>query len=503
MKRANRTGSEAQLAARAGSAEADDAAFVRGTGEGNEFRSPLGRLRLLLALDALLVHGSVGKAATQMGIGAPAMSRLLQQIRATYHDRILVKTARGMVPTPFAETLRMRLRALAVETNDLLDPSAVCDPRPTRPQSNKAPILPAPPLAMQADLTIDGPTPADFAAKLARIGPLADPRQRLAKFVATIGAGAGRSRPLTVEEAEEAFSLILAGKADPIQIGAFLMVLHYRGVTAAELAGIVQASRRHIDALDLDAAIVDLDWPAYLSPKAVYEPWFMLAAKLLAQSGYRVLIHGSGDQAAGGERLTQSARLLGIPVAETLRDAASGVQSHGIAYLPLRSASTQISALLALYSLFELRSSLNLAVHLLNPLGAAASLLGASRSLYQTGYIDTAALLGWRDLSVVSISRDVAEARPSRATRLQRLIDGKQTTTLVPSQAAPDQVTPTGLSSLEYCLSVWEGRAPDAAPQQIVIETAALALLTLERGTPSSLPAMRQKAGVLWDRRLV
>ena len=503
MKSASRTESEEHRTTRLGSAKADVSASEPNKAEGNEFRSPLGRLRLLLALDALLVYGSVGKAATQMAIGAPAMSRLLQQIRATYDDRILVKTARGMVPTPFAETLRMRLRALAAETNDLLDPSALCDPRPTRTQSNKAPILTAPPLAMQADLTINGPTPADFAAKLARIGPLADPRQRLAKFVATIGAGAGRSRPLAVEEADEAFSLILAGKADPIQIGAFLMVLQYRGVTAAELAGLVQASRRHIGALDLGAPIVDLDWPAYLSPKAVHEPWFMLATKLVAQSGYRVLVHGSGGQAAEGERLTQSARLLGLPVAETLQDAASSVQSHGIAYLPLGSTSAQISALLALYSLFELRSPLNLAVHLLNPLGAAASVLGASRSLYQTGFIDTAGLLGWRDLSVVSTSRDVAEARPFRATKLQRLIDGKQATTLLPSQPAPDQIRPTGLSSLEYCLSVWEGRAPDAAPAQIVIETAALAVLTLERGAASSLPAMRDKARSLWDRRLV
>lgn len=470
--------------------------------ESDGFRSPLGRLRLLVALDALLVHGSVGKAAEQMGIGAPAMSRLLQQIRATYGDRILVKTARGMVPTPFAETLRMRLRALATETNDLLDVSAPCDPRPLRVvQSNKAPILAAPPLAMQADLTINGPTPADFAAKLARIGPRAEPRQRLAKFLATTGAGAGQSRPLTVEEADEAFGLILAGKADPIQIGAFLVVLQYRGVTAAELAGLVQASRRHIGAPDVGAAGVDLDWPAYLSPKASDEPWFMLAARLVSQAGYRVLIHGSAAHPVEGERLTHSARILGIPVAQSLAEASTGVEQHGIAYLPLPAMSAQIQALVALYALFEMRSPLNIATHLLNPLGASASLLGASRSIYQTGLCDAAALLGWRDLAVVSTRRDVAQATPYRATKLHRLVDGAPDTTLLSSLPEPAAVQPIGLTSLEYWQSVWEGRVGDNRPRQTVIDTVAMALLVLERRHANAYSLMREKAAVLWDSR--
>ncbi|GHD18830.1 glycosyl transferase [Tianweitania populi] len=465
-------------------------------------RSPLGRLRLLVALDALLVHGSVGKAAEQMGIGAPAMSRLLQQIRATYGDRILVKTARGMVPTPFAETLRMRLRALATETSDLLDVSQPVEPRTPRAQSNKAPIVAAPPLAMQADLSVNGPTPADFAAKLARIGPRAEPRQRLAKFVATIGAGAGRSRPLTVEEADEAFALILAGKADPIQIGAFLVVLHYRGVTAAELAGLVQASRRHIGAPDIGAGAVDLDWPAYLSPKASYEPWFLLAAKLVAQAGYRVLIHGSAANPTEGERMADSARILRMPIAASLGDASDGIAEQGIAYLPLSAMSQQIQALTALYSLFEMRSPLNIATHLLNPLGAAASLLGASRAMYQTGPRDAAALLGWRDLAVLSNKRDVAEATPYRATKLHRLVDGVAETTLLPSQAEPAALQPIGLTSLEYWQSVWEGRVRDARPRQIVIDTAAAALLMLERGAADAFAAKQEKAAALWDGRL-
>lgn len=59
-------------------------------GESESLR--LGQLRLLIALDALLVEGSVGGAAKQMGLSIAAMSRLLGQIREKFNDPILVRS---------------------------------------------------------------------------------------------------------------------------------------------------------------------------------------------------------------------------------------------------------------------------------------------------------------------------------------------------------------------------------------------------------------------------
>ncbi len=87
-------------------------------GESESLR--LGQLRLLIALDALLVEGSVGGAAKQMGLSIAAMSRLLGQIREKFNDPILVRSGRNMVATPKAEALRGRLRRLANEAETLL-----------------------------------------------------------------------------------------------------------------------------------------------------------------------------------------------------------------------------------------------------------------------------------------------------------------------------------------------------------------------------------------------
>jgi anthranilate phosphoribosyltransferase len=60
-----------------------------------------------------------------------------------------------------------------------------------------------------------------------------------ARFIAILGRGRNLSRALTVEEAEEAMSMILAGEVLPEQLGAFLMLLRMKEESASELAGFV------------------------------------------------------------------------------------------------------------------------------------------------------------------------------------------------------------------------------------------------------------------------
>src|SRR5260370_1309602 len=62
-----------------------------------------------------------------------------------------------------------------------------------------------------------------------------------AGFVRILGRGPGRSRALTREEARTALGMVLRGEADPHQIGAFLMLLRYRGEDPDEIAGLVDA----------------------------------------------------------------------------------------------------------------------------------------------------------------------------------------------------------------------------------------------------------------------
>jgi hypothetical protein len=82
-----------------------------------------------------------------------------------------------------------------------------------------------------------------------------------AEFLRTIGRGATLGRPLDETEAEQAMGMILDGAVEPVQLGAFLLVLRYRTETPAELAGFVRAARAR--SVPAGGIAVDLDWPSY------------------------------------------------------------------------------------------------------------------------------------------------------------------------------------------------------------------------------------------------
>lgn len=81
-----------------------------------------------------------------------------------------------------------------------------------------------------------------------------------ARVLQTIGKGPGRGRPLTREEARDAFASLLDGRAAEIQVGAFLLLMRYRGETPEELAGFIEAARTHEGWPALGSGVaVDLD----------------------------------------------------------------------------------------------------------------------------------------------------------------------------------------------------------------------------------------------------
>jgi DNA-binding transcriptional LysR family regulator len=79
-------------------------------------------LNLLLALDALLVEGSVTGAARRLGLSASAMSRTLARLRSATGDPLLVRAGRGLVPTPRATELRGRVHELTRDVRAVLTP---------------------------------------------------------------------------------------------------------------------------------------------------------------------------------------------------------------------------------------------------------------------------------------------------------------------------------------------------------------------------------------------
>lgn len=74
-------------------------------------------LNLLIAFDVLLEEGSAVGAARRLNISTPAMSRTLARIRDAFGDPILVRSGRGLAPTPHALALREQVRGLVEQAH--------------------------------------------------------------------------------------------------------------------------------------------------------------------------------------------------------------------------------------------------------------------------------------------------------------------------------------------------------------------------------------------------
>src|SRR6056297_967966 len=119
----------------------------------------------------------------------------------------------------------------------------------------------------------------------------------LAPYVRILGRGPGRARALTETEAEEALGLILTGQAGPEAVGALLMLMRYRGESAAEIAGFTRALRATLP--EWQGARPAIDWPFYAAGRSRGLPWFLLAARLVARAGLPVLLHGWNSHQSG------------------------------------------------------------------------------------------------------------------------------------------------------------------------------------------------------------
>lgn len=151
-------------------------------------------------------------------------------------------------------------------------------------------------------------------------------------IIRALGRGKKGTRNLTEAEAHFVMTSILDGTITQPQLGAFLMLMRVKEETAEELSGMISAAEQHIKAPECS---IDLNWPAYAGKKK-QPSWYMLAAKLLADNGIKILMHGGGEHTQGRQYAANICAALNIPSVKTLSEASEVISRHSIAYIPLK-----------------------------------------------------------------------------------------------------------------------------------------------------------------------
>ena len=321
--------------------------------------------------------------------------------------------------------------------------------------------------------------------------------EEFAQYVAVLGRGPGRSRALTRAEARDAFAIVLQGEADPMQVGAFLMLLRYRGEDPDEIAGLVEAAREQAGlgrpALGHAAGTagfpaVDLDWPSYGAGRTRTAPWFLLSALALADAGVRVLMHGS-NEFSGGIAVPDALAALGRPVQTDAAGVAAALSRTGFAYWPVHAMAPGLEHLLGLRRLFGLRSPVNTVARLLDPADASASVDGVFHPPYIALHLGVAERLRRPSLLVLKGGGGEAERSPAKAIAVHLRHEGEAVRELLlPPLSPPAPRDPgTAADATARLRAIWRGEpveGPDFIGEFItstITGTIAMALLALRR----------------------
>ena len=307
----------------------------------------------------------------------------------------------------------------------------------------------------------------------------------LAPFVQIVARGQGRARPMTMDEAQEAMAVMLRGDGAPEAIGALLMVLRIRGETPSEIAGFTAALRDATRFKD----DVDLDWPSYAAGRTRGAPLFLLAAKLVAQAGYKVVLHGWNSHQQSAASVRRALGPLDIP---------TGDMAAPLTYLPLEDYAPAAFDLLKLRDVFGLRSCVNTVLRMWNPRQAATTVQGVFHPSYRGLQAQAAEMLGQRGLTVIKGGGGEFERHPGKSGEVFGLRDGQHMRDSIPivwdgtrKLHEPDQPVDA--------VDLWQERQTDAFAEATVVGTAGLALWSL--GAAPAIEEADALASTLWAAR--
>ncbi|MBI6854892.1 glycosyl transferase family protein [Pseudomonas cichorii] len=312
-----------------------------------------------------------------------------------------------------------------------------------------------------------------------------------AQFVRILGKGKRGARNLTREEAREAMGMLLDEKVEDTQLGAFLMLLRHKEESPEELAGFTEAVRERLTAPPMQ---VDIDWPTYAGKKR-HLPWYLLAAKCLAQNGIKVLLHGGGAHTAGRLYTEQLLGLLDIPLCRNWQAVEDALEQHNLAFIPLGDWAPQLQRMIDLRNTLGLRSPIHSLARVLNPLNARCGLQSIFHPGYQSVHREASTLLGDNAIVVKGDGGEI-EINPDTISHLYGTSNGQAWDEEWPALSPRRHVKPATLDP-QQLVTLWRGETEDSYPQLALISTIALAL----RGLGLAREEAFEQAQIFWDRR--
>ncbi len=239
-------------------------------------------------------------------------------------------------------------------------------------------------------------------------------REAIAKLV--------KREDLTVEEAEAAMGVIMAGEATPAQIGAFLIALRMKGETIPEIVGCARAMRQAMQRVPYDGVAVDTCGTGGDGART-----FNLstaAAFVVAGAGVPVAKHGNRavSSPSGSADLLAA---LGAELALTPEQAARALREIGFAFLFAPAFHPAMKHAIGPRREIGVRTIFNLLGPLCNPAEVPYQVMGVFDPGWTEPLAEVLGALGSRRAFVVCGVGNVDEVTPAGPTRVAEYAEGR------------------------------------------------------------------------------
>lgn len=317
-----------------------------------------------------------------------------------------------------------------------------------------------------------------------------------AQYVRILGKGRNGSRGLTAEEAYEAMRMIMNEEVEPIQLGAFLMLMRVKEETPEEVAAAVRAIRESLT-IPTNVPKVDLDWSSYAGKKRIL-PWYLLATLLMAENGIRIFMHGASGHTAGRIYTKDVLPQLGVPVATSLEEAARQLEQNNFSYIDLEHMSPKLYEIIELRPLLGLRSPVHTIARMLNPFNAESVMQGIFHPGYRPTHQEAGKLLEIPHMTVIKGEGGEIERNPDQEVLLQSVHNGEMSEEEWPAMFEKRHVRPAEMN-VDDLTAVWSGEKSDEYGEAAVVGTVAIALYTM--GKAKSREEAEAQARTMWAAR--
>lgn len=317
-----------------------------------------------------------------------------------------------------------------------------------------------------------------------------------AEYVRILGKGKNGSRALTDDEAYRAMAMILNDDVEPVQLGAFLMLMRVKEESPQELAGFVRAARDWIRIPD-NAPDVDLDWSSYAGKRRQL-PWFILSTLLLAEHGITVFMHGASGHTNGRIYTRDVLSELGIAPCRSIEEACERMKAERFAYLDIEYLCPRLHEIIELRPLLGLRSPVHTLARSINPFNAPYVMQGIFHPGYRPVHQEAAQLLSEANVAVIKGEGGEIERDPDSPCLVQRVHHGELLEEEWPALFARRHMKDQALD-VSRLARIWRGDSDDEYGSAAIIGTAAIALQLMNKAqTPQQALAL---AGDMWDKR--